>query len=253
MGNLIINADDFGLSRAVNYGIIDCYKHGILTSTTMMANMPAVDHAISLAKANPKLAIGVHLTLTAGNPILNVINSLTDQEGHFHSKEYYQTNSIDLEELYAEWDAQIQFLLSEGLVLSHIDSHHHAHGMNNHNQVVTKLAIKYNLPVRPLSNVNVMTVIDSFSVELDELAKELTNFNLSAKEIEVFLIKEFEKGETVEFMVHPGYIDQELLDLSSYTLMRATVAKFLIESSFSKYLQTHDEYNLINYFHCKQK
>ena len=40
MKSVIINADDFGYSPAVNAGIIKAYEDGILTSTTLMANMP---------------------------------------------------------------------------------------------------------------------------------------------------------------------------------------------------------------------
>ena len=66
---LIINADDFGYSNGVNYGIIDAFKNGILTSTTCLTNMPGFNHAIQLAKENPNLGIGIHLTLTCGKPL----------------------------------------------------------------------------------------------------------------------------------------------------------------------------------------
>ena len=52
MTKLIVNADDFGLSEAVNYGIISAYKNGIVRSTTIMAGMPAFDHAVELLKEN---------------------------------------------------------------------------------------------------------------------------------------------------------------------------------------------------------
>ena len=47
---LIINADDFGRTRGINYGIVECMKKGILTSTTIMMTMPYAEHAIELAK-----------------------------------------------------------------------------------------------------------------------------------------------------------------------------------------------------------
>ncbi|MEG0276419.1 MAG: ChbG/HpnK family deacetylase, partial [Coprobacillus sp.] len=70
MVKIINNADDFGYSNAINYGIIDCYLNGMLTSTTLMPAMPGFDHAVALAKQNPGLGIGVHLTLTCGRPVL---------------------------------------------------------------------------------------------------------------------------------------------------------------------------------------
>ena len=47
---LIVNADDFGLSRGVNLGIIEAHKNGIVTSTTLMVTMNEVEHALELAK-----------------------------------------------------------------------------------------------------------------------------------------------------------------------------------------------------------
>ena len=60
---LIINADDFGLSRGANYGIIDAYRNGVVRSTSIMAGMPGFDHAVELLKEYPDLGCGVHLTL----------------------------------------------------------------------------------------------------------------------------------------------------------------------------------------------
>src|SRR5699024_3337774 len=69
MKRIIINADDFGYSRAVNWGIIDAHAEGLLTSTTLMTNMPAAEHAFKLGHAHENLGIGVHLTLTCGRPL----------------------------------------------------------------------------------------------------------------------------------------------------------------------------------------
>jgi predicted glycoside hydrolase/deacetylase ChbG (UPF0249 family) len=45
---LIVNADDFGLSRGQNYGIIEACRNGVVTSTTALVNGAAVDHAVAL-------------------------------------------------------------------------------------------------------------------------------------------------------------------------------------------------------------
>ena len=55
---LIVNADDFGRTRGINYGIVECMKNGILTSTTIMMNMPYAEHAVKLAKKE-----GIHTAL----------------------------------------------------------------------------------------------------------------------------------------------------------------------------------------------
>lgn len=71
MGKVIFDSDDFGYSHGVNYGIMDAYQRGILTSTTLMANMPGFEHAVKLRKEMPRLGVGVHLTLTKINCIRN--------------------------------------------------------------------------------------------------------------------------------------------------------------------------------------
>lgn len=103
MNKLIINADDFGYCKGVNYGIIEAHTDGILTSTTMMANMPGFDHAVELHRQHPKLGIGVHLNLTTGSPVLKHLNTIVDTEGNFRNQAYYKGSFIiDSQEVYDE-------------------------------------------------------------------------------------------------------------------------------------------------------
>ena len=44
---VIMNADDFGFSKGVNLAILEGFQHGILTSTSLMVNMPGFEHAVS--------------------------------------------------------------------------------------------------------------------------------------------------------------------------------------------------------------
>lgn len=102
MTKLVINADDFGYSRAINFGIVDAHVDGVVTSTTMMANMPGLSHAAELHQTFPHLRIGVHLALTVGKPILENVSTLDDETGNFHSLNVYKTDEliINPEELY---------------------------------------------------------------------------------------------------------------------------------------------------------
>ena len=56
---LIVNADDFGLTDGVTFGILSAMEHGIVTSTTMMVNMPGTQTAAEIARKVPTLAIGL--------------------------------------------------------------------------------------------------------------------------------------------------------------------------------------------------
>ena len=63
---LIVNADDFGLSRCVNEGIIEAHRNGIVTSTSLMVNRPGAEHASELVRDCPDLGLGLHFEETAG-------------------------------------------------------------------------------------------------------------------------------------------------------------------------------------------
>jgi len=84
---LIVNADDFGMSRGITDGIILAHRYGFVTSTSLMVNMPAAEYAISRLAAAPRLSVGVHLNITAGRPILPAqkVATLVDASGGFYS------------------------------------------------------------------------------------------------------------------------------------------------------------------------
>ena len=84
---LIINADDFGLSKGITDGILLTHERGILTSTSLMVNQAATEYAISRAEDAPGLGIGIHLNLTQGAPVLpkEQVPTLVNSEGQFYS------------------------------------------------------------------------------------------------------------------------------------------------------------------------
>jgi len=67
---LIVNADDFGRSCSINAAVIRAHREGILTTASLMVNEPAFTEAVELAKQNPKLGVGLHLTLLCGHSAL---------------------------------------------------------------------------------------------------------------------------------------------------------------------------------------
>ncbi|HUO07107.1 MAG TPA: ChbG/HpnK family deacetylase [Phycisphaerae bacterium] len=128
MTRLIVNADDFGFSREVTDGILRSHRDGILTSTTLMTNMPDRDRAIDLAAQTPSLGVGIHLNLTQGRP-LTPCRRITDHTGHlFRSlpKLFWKLRSpAARQEAADELRAQINYALTRGLKPTHVDSHKH--------------------------------------------------------------------------------------------------------------------------------
>src|SRR5258708_38282284 len=78
---LIVNADDFGLTEGTNCAIVDAHCKGIVTSTSLLANGYAFDHAVELAHQHPTLGQGVHLTLTEGLPVAQNVPELVGADG----------------------------------------------------------------------------------------------------------------------------------------------------------------------------
>lgn len=128
---LVVNADDFGRTPGVSQGILEAHLHGIVTSTTVMANLPSAPEAVQIALAEaPALAMGVHLNLTHGHPVLpaSQVPSLVASAGSFFPYPELCSKIADVrpDEVSREWIAQIQRLLELGVVADHIDSHHFA-------------------------------------------------------------------------------------------------------------------------------
>src|SRR5438552_16568410 len=67
---LIVNADDFGRSTSINQAIIRAHREGVLTTASLMVNEPAFAEAVALARENPRLGIGLHLTFICGHSTL---------------------------------------------------------------------------------------------------------------------------------------------------------------------------------------
>ena len=135
MGRLILNADDFGLTAGVNRAILELHRAGVLTSASLMARAAATDEAMELARAKPSLGVGCHVVLVDGKPVLGAQNlpTLVDpRSGRFYSSlgaflKLLLTGRIHSTEIEAETTAQINLLHSNGLRLTHIDTHKHAH------------------------------------------------------------------------------------------------------------------------------
>ncbi|MFN7139693.1 MAG: hopanoid biosynthesis-associated protein HpnK [Limisphaerales bacterium] len=131
---LIVNADDFGLSSSANSAIIRAHQEGILTSASLMLNEPGSDEAIALARENPRLGIGLHLTLLCGHSTLprNQIPNLVNDQQEFCSNpaqvgfRYFFDRKLR-DQLRAEIIAQFAKFRSIGVPLDHVDSHHHLH------------------------------------------------------------------------------------------------------------------------------
>jgi chitin disaccharide deacetylase len=131
---LIVNADDFGRSRAINEAVIRAHREGILTTASLMVNEPACEEAVALAKGNTRLGIGLHLTLLCGHSALppetipglvNAQRRFTDNPGAAGFRYFFQRSLR--EPLRREIHAQFDRFRATGLPLDHVNGHLHLH------------------------------------------------------------------------------------------------------------------------------
>jgi len=132
---LILNADDFGLTRGINRAIGELHAAGALTSATLMANGPAFDDAVAITHVNPGLGVGCHIVLTDGTPLSppETIPTLLGEDGaNFRPKitDFFLAvlrGNVDASEIEREALAQIQKLQAAGISVTHVDTHKHTH------------------------------------------------------------------------------------------------------------------------------
>ena len=131
---LIVNADDFGRSRSINQAVITAHRDGILTTASLMVNEPACGEAVALAKANPRLGVGLHLSLLCGRSGLpkQRIPGLVNSHDEFTNDPVqagirYFFNRRLREQLRHEVHEQFKRFRATGLALDHVNGHLHMH------------------------------------------------------------------------------------------------------------------------------
>jgi len=149
---IIINADDFGLCEGVNRAVVQAHTGGVLTSATIMANMPAAEEAAQTAKQLPSLGVGVHLNLTEGQPLSKAddVRPLLNADGQFG----HSTGKLSLLSLVSpkfrkaiktELAAQVQWMIDWGIKPTHLDSHKHIHSFPAIYPIVCGLAKRFGI------------------------------------------------------------------------------------------------------------
>lgn len=131
---VILTADDFGLSAQVNEAVERAHRDGALTAASLMVGERAVPEAVAIARRNPALAVGLHLTLTDGTPVLppGRIPALVQANGRFRDDMaglgLVLAASPDVRaQLRVEVAAQIAAFRATGLGCDHINAHKHFH------------------------------------------------------------------------------------------------------------------------------
>ena len=152
MKRLIVNADDFGMSRGINEGILRAFECGCVTSATIMATGLAFDHAARLSRENTCMSVGIHLTLIGGKPLMPAVEvpSLVSRDGSLPNSvssllAMMISGRIRPADIQREFRSQILHVLNAGISPSHYDTHKHTHVFPRVMDVVTQLATEFGI------------------------------------------------------------------------------------------------------------
>jgi predicted glycoside hydrolase/deacetylase ChbG (UPF0249 family) len=158
---LIVNADDFGLGARENEAILRAFDAGLISSTTIMPNMPGFAEAASITIERGLIDhVGAHLVLTEGEPLTDAMRAcrrFCDADGRFvfwRLRDRAVWLSSDERRLVsAELRAQIARCRESGLRITHLDTHHNVHNQPGIAPVVLHAASELGVPaVRVLEN-----------------------------------------------------------------------------------------------------
>lgn len=235
---VIMNADDFGFSKGVNLAILEGFQHGILTSTSLMVNMPGFEHAVSLMKQYPDLLhVGIHLVTTVQYSVVKGLKTLTDENDHFYRDPEIIEKS-EQSELDKEYQAQMDKFLATGLKPDHIDFH--VCTTPKQLKAAMKLAQKYHLPMRAQDQQIEGILKEHGIVYAPCHIPDFYDHGTVDTLLKLFEKALDEKREIIELALHPAYVDQTLLDLSSYHIQRAREFASLMNPEVATFIQQHD-------------
>jgi predicted glycoside hydrolase/deacetylase ChbG (UPF0249 family) len=263
---LVINADDLGLAASVNRGIVETIESGVVTSTSLMVNMPACDDAVrrlaDLCARGVPVGVGLHFNIVAGRP-LTACASLLDGAGDFLALPVLAwkalTGRVERHDLQRELDAQLakaQGLLRPlGLRVTHIDSHRHAHCFPVAFDLVLETARQQGVPHvrhpfesrtlirRPRAQVasQLLRLVLSKRPPIDDVA--FTGIGAMASRTfdrDILNLLSALPDATTELMVHPGYDSPELAALDAYRAPREREVRALTSPALRRRIQELD-------------
>jgi chitin disaccharide deacetylase len=253
---LIINADDFGISRGVNIGIIEAAAAEVVTSASMIVNLPAFADALDRAPLCPTLSLGIHLNFTVGRPLTRAPSLTRRDTGDFYSLPALVARAslglLDSSDIARECLAQIDRMIDAGFPPTHLDSHRHVHAHPALLSVVTRAAASRGIfQVRiPRESLRVnagdwratlkktgLLICAGLSGGTSAADRAIDFAGVSLQGGKSFatrlfaLIPQLQAG-TTELMTHPGYADASLAEHDSYTLERVTELRVLTSREF---------------------
>jgi predicted glycoside hydrolase/deacetylase ChbG (UPF0249 family) len=206
---IVVNGDDLGLSPGVNQGIAEAHRQGVLTSASLMVEMPASREGADLAQDLPALSVGLHADLTDIGG-----QQLAGRDAGQQCGAVLRRQLDRFQELV-------------GRLPTHLDSHHNVHRDPLLLPSFLELADRHRLPLREHSPVR---HVGSFYGQWNG---ETHLEQISVRGLIGLLETELRDGVT-EIACHPGYADPQLR--SSYRREREAELSTLCDPAVLEFL-----------------
>ncbi|MCU6671242.1 chitin disaccharide deacetylase [Enterobacteriaceae bacterium H4N4] len=241
---LIVNADDFGLSKGQNYGIAEACRHGVVTSATALVNGDAIDHAVALSRDLPALGVGMHFVLTLGIPLTSMPSLTRDGMLGKWIWSMAEQGTLPLDEIARELDCQFnRFVDLFGREPTHIDSHHHVHMIPAIFPLVAEFARRKGIALRVVRDEDVLNEMTDLPPSTEGFSSGFYGDEISEALFLSVLDSSVHNGErSLEVMAHPAFIDNTIRK-SAYCWPRLAEVDVLTSASL-KYAIAERGYRL---------
>jgi predicted glycoside hydrolase/deacetylase ChbG (UPF0249 family) len=234
MKRLIINADDYGLTPGCDWAITTATKAGAVSSVSCI-----VQPGQQLLPVTIQRRSGVHLRLTDGRPLAPAcrVPSLVNESGYFPVRAV-QLNRLNPEEVLIEWREQVRQFTCWNAEPTHLDSHHHVHGLVPLRNVYADVCADVGAAGVPLSDQQ-RRQLRSRGVDCADVAEvRWTDGMLDT--LQRLLTADFADFDSVHLMTHPGQNDGTLQSLSAMTATRESEYKVLMGPALRRWLREND-------------
>lgn len=245
MTRILLRADDLGYSMGVNCGLAWACDNGLPMSVGLMMNLPDVRHGYGLV-AGKGHCLGMHTTISAGGPLSNPdkVPSLVGENGAFHSSDFYRHAASDpavLEDVEHEAETQYQaFCELVGREPDYVD----VHAVSSENFIIgaRNVAERHGKPFSYLAPSGVVMHVGSSDMLLHGSEGSLEKLMEEVKATDT----QVPAPVVHALMLHPGFVDAQLMRNSSLTLPRTVDAEILRDPELQE-LAKRSDMELITY------
>ena len=232
------------MTDGVTRGILLAHDRGIVSSTTILMNLPLSENTVKEIKKRRRLGLGIHLNVTLGMPLNkpSEVKTLIKPEGRFRRPADYLTRMPSAKDVVREYEAQIKLFVKRfGKAPDHLDTHHHLHDDPLFFKALATVARKWKVPVRR-SRIFQLPTHNKLTNELkttDYLFGNLEARFIWQRAPFLGVVENLPDG-TSEVGCHPGFCDVHLRELSSMQDVREKELRLFSDKAYRKLLSNLD-------------